>query len=99
MKNKHCEWCDHSFEPNVTYQIYCSPECRESATKEKISEKYKQSRIKKRAGKDRRCKSCNALLSIYNEGSTCLSCDDTDPEVAKAVKIIKGIVNGKEIPE
>ena len=94
MKSKHCEWCDHQFELKVSYQIYCSPECREAATKEKIAKRYLVTRIAKRAGKTRRCKSCSALLSIYNDDNFCTKCI-TDAEVAKALKDLKGIVNGK----
>ena len=36
---KHCQWCDKTFESLISYQIYCSLECRESATKEKIAAK------------------------------------------------------------
>ena len=94
MKNKHCEWCDHPFESKVSYQIYCSSECRESATKEKIAKRYLVTRIAKRAKKIRKCKTCEALLSIYNDDNFCTKCL-ADAEVAKALKDLKGIVNGK----
>lgn len=47
MKSKHCEWCDHTFETKISYQIYCSSECREAATKEKIMARYQISRRKR----------------------------------------------------
>ena len=33
---KLCDKCNKGFTPKVTYQIYCSAECRASATKDKI---------------------------------------------------------------
>ena len=42
---KLCDWCGKDFEPNVSYQIYCSKECREGSTKEKVSERYLATRV------------------------------------------------------
>jgi hypothetical protein len=95
MKSKHCNWCDSQFETKLSYQIYCSAECRDAATKEKIAEKYNKNKIEKRRGKPRYCKLCKNLLSIYNDSTTCLSCDENPDEVTQALKEIKGIVNGK----
>lgn len=94
MKSKHCEWCDHQFESKVSYQIYCSVECREEATKEKIAKRYLVTRIAKRAKKTRKCRKCEAILSIYNDNNFCDQCL-AEAEVAKALKELKGIVNGK----
>jgi hypothetical protein len=96
MKNKHCEWCDHTFETKISYQIYCSPECREAATKEKISARYQITRIKKRSGKIRNCKSCGNELSIYNDDSLCQGCEVNPSEVSKILKEIRGLGNGKD---
>ena len=95
MKNKHCEWCDNHFEAKMSYQIYCCPECREAATKEKIAQRYARTRIQNRVGKKRHCKNCGVSLSIYNEDSYCQTCDIVPGDVAKALKDIKGIANGK----
>ena len=95
MKTKHCKWCDNSFETKVSYQIYCSPECRDSATKEKIVARYQISRRTRRVGKRRVCKSCNAQLSIYNDDQLCQLCNVNPSEVTKALKEIKGISDGK----
>jgi hypothetical protein len=95
MKNKHCEWCDNTFETKVSYQIYCAVECREAATKQKIAERYLITRVQKRAGKNRKCKSCQSLLSIYNEDVICNTCSATTDEVSKVLKDMKGIANGK----
>ncbi len=92
---KCCQWCNNIFEPNVSYQIYCSSECRDEATKEKISERYIKNRLKKRILKDRKCKSCGSPLSIYNDENICSSCDEDPKEVSKALKEIKDMMNGK----
>lgn len=92
MKSKHCEWCDHTFQTKISYQIYCSAECREAATKEKIAARYQISRISRRAGgKTRHCKSCNAELSIYNDDILCNICLINPKDVNKALKEIRGL--------
>ena len=91
-----CNWCDKQFTTNISYQIYCSPECREGATKEKIAARYVFSRRQKRKGKDRRCKMCDEVLSMYNDEKLCIKCNVNPIDVDKALKQIKGIVNGKE---
>lgn len=92
---KTCQWCDTAFEPNVKYQIYCNAECREAATKEKIAERYAITRRNRLINKDRRCKSCNGKLSAYNDETLCQSCLVNPKDVAKALREIKGIANGK----
>ena len=86
---KHCQWCDKEFKTDITYQIYCSPECRDLSTKEKIAARYIVSRRQKRKGKERNCKSCNEALSIYNDDSLCVRCNINPLDVAKALKKIK----------
>lgn len=93
---KNCQWCDHTFESTVSYQIYCSPECRESATKEKIAARYVITRRQKRLGKTRKCKNCNKDLSIYNDDPLCFDCNINPKEVVRALKDIKGFFNGKK---
>jgi len=95
MKNKHCSWCDKQFQTKLSYQIYCSPECREQATKEKIAQKYLRDKVKKRAGKVRLCKTCGRQLSMYTEEVICQSCDINPDDVRDILKEIKGIINGK----
>ena len=92
---KSCQWCNQPFTTKVSYQIYCSPECRESATKEKIAERYNVTRRQKRRGKVRLCKSCNKQLSVYNDEILCDECIINPSDVNKALKEIKGIANGK----
>ncbi len=86
---KHCQWCDTSFSATVSYQIYCSPECREAATKEKIAERYAILRVKKRRNKDRRCRQCTRKLSSYNDGPLCSSCVVNFKDVNEALKDLK----------
>jgi hypothetical protein len=93
---KNCQWCDTDFISEVSYQIYCSPECRESATKEKIAARYLVTRRQKRLGKTRKCKSCNKDLSIYNDEELCNDCNVNPRDVNKALKDIKGFINGKK---
>jgi hypothetical protein len=95
MKTKHCQWCDTQFTTDISYQIYCSVGCRDLATKEKIAARYQISRRKKRLGKARPCSSCGLGLSIYNDEQLCQKCLVNPNEVAKILKEIKGLANGK----
>lgn len=92
---KHCQWCDNTFLTKISYQIYCSTECRTFATKEKIAERYVQSRRNRRYGKDRKCKSCSKTLSAYNDDTLCSECLINPTEVGKALKDLKGLINGR----
>ena len=93
---KNCKWCEKKFKAKVTYQIYCSEECRESATKEKIAERYLISRRQKRIGKARKCKNCGNDLSIYNDEPICTFCLINPVEVVKALKKMRIIINDKK---
>lgn len=96
MKNKHCQWCDNNFETAISYQIYCSSECRELATKEKIAERYLQTRVYRRVGKKRNCKSCGTPLSIFNDEQICSACETNPQDVKRALKDIKDLMNEKD---
>ena len=96
MNNKQCEWCDHQFVPAVRYQVYCSAECREDATKENIRAKNVLLKLKKRYGQKRVCLSCSSPLSIYNDDDICTSCEVNPKDVSKALKDIKRMSNGKD---
>lgn len=89
MKNKHCQWCDKTFQTKISYQIYCSPECRDLATREKIAERYYTTKVKKRKGKVRNCKACNTSLSVYNDEQLCSSCLVNPLDVKKTLSEIK----------
>jgi hypothetical protein len=89
MKNKHCQWCDEQFQTKISYQIYCSPDCRDLATREKIAERYYSTKVKKRKGKTRLCKACGMQLSIYNDEQLCQTCLVNPLEVKKALSELK----------
>jgi hypothetical protein len=90
---KVCDWCSNEFQPNVSYQIYCSVECRELATKEKVNERYQIKRRKKLAKKERRCSNgCGTVLSIYNNNGYCNSCLVNYNQVDKALRELKGLI-------
>lgn len=86
---KLCKWCDNNFKPSVSYQVYCGQKCRDEATKEKILKRHQALKIKKRKGKDRRCKNCKEPLSIYTDGPLCDFCDIDPALVSKALKRLK----------
>ena len=91
---KLCKRCNKVFTPKVTYQIYCSAECRSSATKDKIVERYNLTRRQKRIGKVRKCfGGCGQQLSIYNDSGFCSSCNVSKKEVDKMLREIKGFFN------
>ena len=88
---KLCDRCDDHFTPKVSYQIYCSSECRDAATKDKIAGRYHVTRRQKRIGKDRRCLGgCNTSLSIYNDSGFCANCNVSKKAVDKMLKDLKG---------
>jgi hypothetical protein len=93
---KHCHWCDSSFSPSVSYQIYCSGLCRTEATKEKIAERYIKQRMLKDSHKQRKCKSCGKTLSVYNNEKICARCEVNPSDVIKVLKEIKDIADGKD---
>lgn len=91
---KLCSRCDTRFVPKVTYQIYCSEQCRDDATKEKIAERYKITRRQKRMGKKRLCLGgCGQELSIYNDSGFCSNCNVSKKAVDKMMKQLKGFID------
>ena len=90
---KSCQWCDSSFSPRVSYQIYCSDECRNQATKQKIADRYQIARRNKMMAKPRKCRSCGLPLSVYNDENLCMTCLVDPKEVSKALKELKGIID------
>ena len=92
---KACQWCDSCFEATVSYQIYCTPECRDAATKEKIAQKYEKVRRNRMMAKTRNCKSCGNALSAYNDFDICNACSVNPKDVSRVLKEIKDISNGK----
>jgi methylphosphotriester-DNA--protein-cysteine methyltransferase len=96
MKIKPCDWCDNTFETDISYQIYCSPKCREQATKEKIALRYAATRRNNKNRKLRTCKDCGTKLSVYNDDVLCQSCEIVPGNVLKALKDVKRLANGKD---
>jgi len=92
---KNCSCGDQSFKSDISYQIYCSEQCREQATKEKIAQRYIKTRRQKRKGKNRLCKKCGEKLSIYNDEPLCNKCIINPTDVKKALKQVKGLSNDK----
>jgi Zn finger protein HypA/HybF involved in hydrogenase expression len=45
--------------------------------------------------KERKCKSCNKTLSVYNNEKICAKCAVNPADVLKALKEIKDIADGK----
>jgi hypothetical protein len=90
---KICDWCSNEFQPNVVYQIYCSVECRELATKEKVQERYRFKRRQKLSKKERKCAGgCGIKLSVYNNAGFCQNCMTNTRKVDQALKELKGII-------
>jgi hypothetical protein len=91
---KLCKVCDIGFTTKVTYQIYCSKNCRDIATREKIVERYNYSKRQKRKGKKRLCLGgCNQELSIYNDSGFCSNCNVSEKAVNKMLKELKGFID------
>lgn len=88
---KPCSRCDTKFIPKVSYQIYCSQNCRDESTKEKIAERYRVTKLRKRKSKDRRCRNCSEKLSMYAEGPLCYFCNIDPKLVNKALRELKKI--------
>jgi hypothetical protein len=90
---KICSKCETYFVPKVSYQIYCSENCREESTREKIAERYQATKRQKRIGKVRKCLGgCNTSLSIYNDSGFCANCNVSAKQVAKMLKELKGFI-------
>lgn len=90
---KICDWCSNEFQPNVSYQIYCSAECRQLATKEKVNERYRIKKRHKLSKKQRRCAgNCGTILSIYNNSGFCTQCSINHKQVNQALKELKGLI-------
>lgn len=87
---KECAWCSDYFAPATSYQIYCGPDCRVEATKQKIKDRGRAAVIKRRRKKVRVCKNgCGTTLSIYNDDKICRKCKTNDKLVNKALNSIQ----------
>ncbi len=94
---KLCEWCNKGFSPTVSYQIYCSTECRSEATKEKILERHRVLKRQRRKNKIRYCGGgCGIKLSIYNDDKYCDNCMPDSKQVDKTIKQIRMLMHDYE---
>lgn len=65
--------CAKSFQAGTHNQVYCSPECCRVATNERIKAEYHANKARLNGAK-RSC-SCGNLLSRYNPGKICSTCE------------------------
>lgn len=87
----YCTWCDSDFVPSSSKQIYCSVECRQKASKEKIEQRNKAEKIKSRIGKEKQCAGgCGTILSIYNDEGICNMCIEHKRKMNAFIKELKG---------
>lgn len=94
---KLCSWCNKGFKPSVSYQIYCSMECRTDATKEKILERHRVLKRQKRKSKIRYCAgNCGMKLSIYNDDKYCDNCNIDQKQIDKKIKEIRMLMHDYE---
>ena len=97
---KVCDWCSEEFQPNVSYQIYCSEECRKHATKDKVNERYRAKRRQKLAKQKRKCAGgCGTIISVYNTTGFCGTCMVNNKHVERALKELKGFIDYERIKE
>jgi hypothetical protein len=77
--------CLKVYEPNVHNSIYCNIECRKIVTNKNVLNRYYEKKERK-ADKTRICKtkSCQTILSSYNEENICEAC--------KTERLIKRLV-------
>lgn len=93
----YCVWCDKDFEPASPKQIYCSAECRQEASKEKIIERYHIEKRKKRLAKKRICAGgCGTCLSIYNDSGMCDNCLTNKRKMKNFIREIKDYFDYEE---
>lgn len=94
---KQCNWCGKHFEASVSYQVYCSLDCREQATKEKIAERHTQLKRQRRKSRDRLCANgCGTKLSVYNDYNICDKCYIDNKEVNRKIKQIRMLMHDYE---
>lgn len=95
---KICDWCGTDFTPNVSYQIYCSIECRELSTKNKVNERYLKKKRKRLSEKQRKCAgNCGTVLSVYNQELFCSKCSVNEKVVNKALRELRGLFDYEDL--
>lgn len=83
---KECAWCKEQFEAKRSNQIYCNSECCKSATNQKVINRYHENK-KRLAGAVRKCKSCSANLSRYNDKEYCSMCQAAEKDRRKVATL------------
>jgi|ERR1044072_3120360 methylphosphotriester-DNA--protein-cysteine methyltransferase len=81
-----CAQCGGSFTAVKSNQIYCKTECTRRASNDKIIERYHANKSLKI--KERRCDSCDSILSKYNDTDTCSPCRQGKRELQR-MELIK----------
>lgn len=82
--------CSKEFDSKTHNQKYCSDECCRIATNRRIMEKYYEKKAI-RNGALRKCTSCSAKLSRYNQQNICASCEKKS--LTKSRNKIIGMIN------
>lgn len=66
--------CDDLFRPRQHNQKYCTDQHCKEETNARIMEQYYEKKAN-RSGRRRVCKTCDTVLSRYNNRSQCARCD------------------------
>lgn len=76
--------CETTFKKKTHNQKYCSDKCCREATNRKIMERYYENK-RLRSGAPRKCTECSAILSKYNLGKVCATCEAEQERSGKIV--------------
>lgn len=82
----YCRWCDKKYVQSSKHQVYCCLECRQNSTRQKVLERQKKQKLKRRMAKKRLCSNCECEISIYNESTVCNTCMIDQKRVDKFLK-------------
>lgn len=69
------ETCENTFMKRVHNQRFCCRECCRVYTNARILEQYHEKKNKKKTGRYCRKDGCDTVLSRYNEGDICATCE------------------------
>lgn len=90
----HCarEECKKPFRKVTHNQKYCSSECCKVETNRKVMENYHR-RVAIKKGAKRPCLGCGTILSRYNEGDICGSCESAKrhENVGEAAQLVASV--------
>ena len=86
----YCAYCGTEFKTLMKNQKYCSVNCREIATKQKIIERSRIVRNKRKIKNPKSCKgSCGTIISIYNRNGFCNVCKIDNKKTEDVLREIK----------